>query len=133
MSAMPRRSAFADVCTDLLLDGRAVRFRASGWSMEPAIRDGDVITVTPARPGEVGLGDVVLYLAERGPTAHRVVALVPGETPAIRVRGDASGPQDEFVPMTRLLGRVAAVEARERKALVARCFERLGRLLPARP
>jgi signal peptidase I len=110
VSAMGLNTAFAGLCTDLLRDGRVVRFRASGWSMEPAIRDGDVITVEPVEPGEVRTGDVVLFEADRGLTAHRVVAGLTGSRPGFLVRGSAESLENEVVALEKVLGRVERIE-----------------------
>ena len=43
--------------------------------MHPTIRDGEVVTVAPRSVDHVAPGDVILYRCDRGPTAHRVVAV----------------------------------------------------------
>jgi signal peptidase len=102
--------AFSSLCADLLRDGTAVRFTATGSSMWPTIRDGDVITVVPARASELAVGDVVLYETPRGLTAHRVIRRVQDAGESLRVRGDTPGSTDEVVGRRQLLGRVGAVE-----------------------
>ena len=49
---------FEHVCTELLVDGHGVKFRAPGNSMYPTIRNGDVITVTPLGASSVTTGDM---------------------------------------------------------------------------
>ena len=49
-----------DVSCDLLAGGYAVRFRASGGSMRPAICDGDVVTVAPGATATLVPGKVVV-------------------------------------------------------------------------
>ena len=110
MAAMPSPPRFSDVCVELLLGGTAVRFRATGSSMWPTIRDGDVITVAPARPDDVAVGDVVLYRAPRGLTAHRVMKRLIDLPLAFRVRGDAPGSQDDTVAAGEILGTVGTIE-----------------------
>ena len=102
--------AFPDLCTDLLQSGRRVRFRAPGASMHPTIRDGEVVTVAPVLTRDIKRGDVLLYLAERGLTAHRVRRRLPGPETAFCVRGDALGSEEERVAANRVLGRVTSVE-----------------------
>ena len=41
--------------------GASFRFQAKGYSMTPAIRNGDVITVSPLRDIEPRRGDVVAF------------------------------------------------------------------------
>jgi signal peptidase I len=100
---------FGDLCAALLAEGRTVRFRADGASMEPAIRDGDVVTVAPF-VGDVHRGDVLLYRTGGRLHAHRVVGPVRGAKEGIRVRGDAPGWEEERVPVADVLGRVETIE-----------------------
>lgn len=48
---------FRDMSADLLRRGYGVRFRATGYSMQPTIEDGEVITVAPVAPAAVTHGD----------------------------------------------------------------------------
>jgi len=109
---MPPAPRFTELCVELLNAGVPVRFTATGPSMAPTIHDGDVITVAPARVDEIEAGDVTLYAAPRGLTAHRVVARTGGPTPAFVTRGDAPGSEDALVAGKTLLGRVLRVERR---------------------
>ena len=108
----PNDAAFVDVISDLLGRGHSVRFRASGGSMRPTIREGDAITVAPARPAGISRGDVILYRVGRGVIAHRVarVAREPDGALVFIPRGDASQGRDEPVEEGAILGRVVAVE-----------------------
>jgi hypothetical protein len=103
---------FSELCVDLLRAGLPVRFTATGPSMAPTIRDGDVITVAPARAEEIAAGEIALYAAPRGLTAHRVVARIEGSSPAFEARGDARGSLGAPVDGGKLLGRVLRVERR---------------------
>ncbi|MDA2923324.1 hypothetical protein MYX65_01495 [Acidobacteria bacterium AH-259-L09] len=62
-----------DLTAELLSRGTSVRFRPSGRSMYPSIREGEVITVEPVEPSDVKRGDIILYRSERGVIAHRIV------------------------------------------------------------
>lgn len=95
----------ADVIVDLLRRGHAVQFRVHGDSMHPVIRAEDVVHVEPALP--FGVGDVVLTLAERGLTAHRVVS-VRGEV--VVTRGDNVADLDPPLDRSRILGVVTYTE-----------------------
>jgi phage repressor protein C with HTH and peptisase S24 domain len=106
---MRERAGFVEVCGALLGEGRRVRFRAEGRSMEPAIREGDVLTVAPLA-GEVRRGDVLLYQAGQRLLAHRVVGRVRGADGLLRVRGDAPGWEEEHVPLADVLGRIEGIE-----------------------
>ncbi len=127
MAAAP---PFSPLCADLLRAGQTVRFAATGTSMAPAIRDGDVLTVEPVPASQVRLDDVVLYLAPRGLTAHRVVGTLAGA--AFEACGDAPGSPVERVPEAAVLGRVTRVERRPRSfavRLAAACRRAKVRLI----
>jgi hypothetical protein len=77
--------------------------------MEPAIRDGDDITVVPVSIEAVRRGDVLLYRSGDRLMAHRVKGRVGGAE-VLRLCGDAPGWEEERVPPGEVLGRVVAVE-----------------------
>ena len=78
--------------------------------MCPTIRDGEAVTVEPVRAGAVKRGDILLYRAERGVIAHRVVRIEGEQSPVFTLRGDASETCDEPIEAAQILGRVVAVE-----------------------
>ncbi len=108
-----------DLTAELLSRGTRVRFRPSGRSMYPSIREGELITVEPVQPSDVKLGDIVLYRSERGPIAHRVVEIASQDSRVFRLRGDASLSCDEPVEAHRILGRVVGVERNGRSVALA--------------
>ena len=95
----------AEVIADLLARGHSVRFRATGHSMHPLIRCDDYLLVEPV--SQIRRGDVVLTLAERGLTAHRVVDVSRGY---VTTRGDNAPGDDDPVEATRVLGVVTHAE-----------------------
>ncbi len=99
------------------------RFTARGFSMDPFVRDGDVLTIAPLRR-RPGLGRVV---AVRDPATgrlvvHRVVAHVSG---GVLVRGDGAGQADGVAGPGDVLGLVVAVERRGRHVRLGCGPERL--------
>lgn len=66
---------FIDMSTELLRQGKNVRFQAPGLSMHPAIKEGEKITVVPISSFDVKRGDILLYLAGKKVIAHRVVRI----------------------------------------------------------
>jgi len=90
---------------DLLARGHAVQFRARGDSMYPVIRDNDLLHVEPAQ--RIARGDVVLILADRGLTAHRVTSR-RGTT--IVTRGDNAPAPDDACDASQVLGKVLYAE-----------------------
>jgi len=99
-----------DLTTELLSQGATVRFRPSGRSMYPSIREGEIITVEPVEASDVKLGDIVLYRSERGLIAHRVIEIASRDARVFRVRGDASLSCDQPVAAHQILGRVVGVK-----------------------
>lgn len=96
------------VIVDLLERGHAVRFQARGDSMYPAIRDDDYLNVEPiADRARIRRGEVVVMLAERGLTVHRVLAH-RGDT--ILARGDNAPDVDPPLHCSRVIGVVVSVE-----------------------
>lgn len=108
---------FNELCTDLLNQGQAVRFAASGTSMRPTIRNGEIITVEPAEPESVKRGDIVFCAHGKGFVAHRLVRyhLVEGCPPQFVLRGDATCRHEEMCDAPQILGRVIAVERGNRR------------------
>jgi signal peptidase len=104
--------SFVKLTADLLRLGHGVRFRATGESMHPTIREGETITVTPVAPSAVRIADIILYQTEKSIIAHRVVGTPErnGAMRAFRVRGDASNDRDEPVAEDQVLGKVVSVE-----------------------
>lgn len=103
---------FLHLSKRLLEEGYCVRFRAGGTSMEPAINDGDALTVQPVEPVAVRPGDILLYRKYQRDIAHRVVA-VRKTGPAVAaflLRGDAKEACDVQVEPNEVVGKVIAIE-----------------------
>lgn len=105
-------TAFAQLSSEILRAGKDVRFRASGGSMSPLVRDGDVLMVRPAGPTSIRFGDVVLVTDDRGCLlVHRVVGRSAGpDGICFTVQGDQVSRPDGVIPATRVYGRVTAIE-----------------------
>lgn len=119
---------FEKICTELLREGHAVKFRAPGDSMYPTICNGDVISVSPIKTSAIITGDIILYRHKSGVAAHRVIRIVqksahhakhsPLKTQSsdlspqhcFILRGDAAVVCDEPVTADQILGKVTAVE-----------------------
>lgn len=113
---------FLDVSTELLRRGYGIRFRPTGHSMHPAIRDGEAVTVEPVKASEVKRGDIILYLAGRGLTAHRVVLIYRESTEqetSFILQGDACQTCDEPVRAEQILGKAVMVERDGRRVNLA--------------
>ncbi len=97
----------ATVIEDVLDTGASARFRASGDSMLPTIRPGDLLEVERVNPAAIRRGDVVLARLSRGLTAHRIVRIfAKGEAIHFVMRGDNTPEDDEPFDASALIGRV---------------------------
>ncbi len=69
----------ADLAAEILERGGRLSFRVVGSSMQPTLRDGDLLTAVPAESSSIRPGDVLLYRAPDGRAAvHRVAAIGSG-------------------------------------------------------
>ena len=122
-------STFVEAIHELLSDGNAVRFRASGHSMHPTIKDGDKITVEPLKGAAIKRGDIILYRSKHGMIAHRVVRVdLMSCEPHLIMRGDALTSFDLPIASQQALGRVVLVE---RGGFSTKPRGRRGRLIRA--
>jgi hypothetical protein len=105
------------VIVDLLGRGHAVQFRAAGDSMHPLVRNHDYLHVEPAAKLRIRRGDVVLTLAPRGLTAHRVMHW---NEETLVTRGDNVRVQDAPVVRAHVLGVVTHAERNGKRRRVRR-------------
>jgi len=89
--------------------GVPFRFRAKGFSMNPFIKDGDVITIFPLQGSRPRLGDVVAFThpSTGGIAVHRVVGK---KGSYFSIRGDNLPGGNETVSYKNLLGFVRNLE-----------------------
>ncbi len=98
---------FLMITSEMLESGYKVRFVASGHSMSPTIRDGDLVTVEPLS-ARLRRRDVYLYQRDGRPIVHRLVGTHPKGN--LIMRGDACRSDDSPVSQAQLLGRVISIE-----------------------
>jgi hypothetical protein len=126
------KSPFDAVVLELLGGGSPVRFRASGDSMYPSIRDGERITVAPVAVDDLASGDVLLYRQGGRLLAHRlVVQSGSGAARMLHLRGDGKGGCDAPVQASAIVGRVTAVERSGRSIALCGSRARLRRAMRA--
>jgi hypothetical protein len=127
---------------EVLGDGR-LRVAYTGPSMNPTLREPDLLEVQPYGDQPVRVGDVIHFLS---PTSGRwIVHRVVGVTPAgIRTRGDNNrGDDPDLLPRSAISGRVVAAQRGRRRRTIARGWRgrlvghsarlyRLGRRWPTR-
>jgi len=123
---------FAALAGEILGGGSSLRFRARGASMQPFIRDGDILEVQPPGVATLRCGDVVLCRPGGGRlVAHRVVRLIRDNrgTTAVVTRGDALACSDLPVSWEQVLGRVVAVERNGKRIKLNTHMQRLAGIL----
>ncbi len=78
-------------------------------SMEPRINQGDVVLVGPVNPGDVKVGDIVMYqMSNKERVLHRVVEITTGDDGSREFvfKGDNNNVRDPFaVRDSQLIGR----------------------------
>ncbi len=96
------------------------RFSASGFSMYPFIKNGDLITLST---GPYRLGDVVAFInQENGKlTVHRIVQISPA---GYLIKGDNVSGVDGCFPPSGMIGKVIRVERHSRTVRAGLGFER---------
>lgn len=110
MCVLLESESFADLLDELLSHGCEVRFRATGDSMLPFVRDGDVLLVREAsRPK---LGEVILAKATPDRlVAHRVIRIIDvNGQPAYLVKGDTLVKPDGVLTLPSIVGRIVGVD-----------------------
>lgn len=92
-----------------LQDGKTVRFRPRGNSMEPRISSGDLVTVEPIKDSdELEVSDIVLCTVKGNQYLHLVLQLSEhGERVFI---GNNKGHENGWTSFDRVYGRVTKVE-----------------------
>ena len=103
--------------SEVLAKGVRIRFRASGYSMSPFIRDGDVITVRPCKKTDLRKGAVAAYV--RPMNDHLAVHRIVGGTEAgFALKGDHEPIADYPVAASGIIGVVDRVERNGRRIRV---------------
>ena len=102
---------FESLVDEVLSKGGTLRFRARGISMQPFIRDGDILEIQPNGGKLFRATDIVLCKSPKGKlVAHRIVRIKLGEgRDKLIIQGDALRIPDGDIDPRDVLGRVVAV------------------------
>jgi signal peptidase I len=95
----------------LIENNHAVKIVASGYSMFPFMRNGDVQTISPVPLEEIKVGDVAVFERENDWISHRVIAIrkTNNETTLI-LRGDTCIQFDPLVTKENYIGKTVSFE-----------------------
>lgn len=100
----------AELMKAVLYKGADFRFKARGHSMEPFIKDGDIITVSSQ--AHIEEGDIVAFINQNKKLAlHRIIGK---KSKKIIIKGDNSRKTDGFIDRENILASVKKVERQDR-------------------
>src|SRR5215471_11207024 len=116
---------FEEVLRPLLEQGLSVRFQARGASMSPAIRDGEVVEVTPVMVTKLRKDDIVLAKTNHGFRLHRIV-LADRAMDRFVTKGDCGQEDDPPLKGDQILGLARAKEVRVGRKIVQARFKGVG-------
>ena len=93
---------------EAIKNGHAVQTLASGYSMFPFLRKGDILTVEPVSMNKIKRGDVVVFEMEEKWIAHRVIEIRNSEKGLeFLLRGDTCIAFDPVVDKENFIGSVS--------------------------
>jgi len=102
-----------ELLCEVLKNGHTMRYKTSGNSMSPLIRNGSILTVELSR--EISIGDVILCKNDYGLIAHRVIRKKKtGSGFTFITKGDSVRFPDKPVSMSDLLGKVVKVDGKSK-------------------
>jgi hypothetical protein len=110
--APPKRAEFyRGVAHDLARQTERLRLTVTGASMQPLLRDGDVVEVERVPPGDLRVGDIIVVRCSGEWVTHRLLAV---DEHGWHTHGDGSRRVDIPAVAAEVAGRVVAVECGER-------------------
>ena len=121
------REDFTSIAQEVLGRGRILRFKAKGESMSPSIRDGDILEITPVNGEEIRAGNIIFYhVGKKRMVAHRVTKrIIENDKLIFLTRGDSNIGEEEKVHPEQIMGRVKAIERKERRIRIDYGWNRL--------
>jgi len=125
-----RKVPLEKIVPGVLEHGGMISFIATGSSMWPHVRDGDLVTATPIASDRIPKrGWIIIFFSSGGSIAvHRVLGRNQDGT--LKVRGDAITGSRERVPPESVLGRIVAIERHGRRVKLTTTVRSLeGRLI----
>ena len=110
MDPQTRDEGKCALAAEALRSWGTLQLRATGLSMLPTLRPGDLLTVQSVCPQLAQPGDIVLYMRQSRFFIHRVVSppLSPDD-PFVMTRGDCMSENDPPVRRNQVLGRIVEV------------------------
>ena len=101
---------------EIIGQGRSVQIVASGYSMFPFLRKGDILTIDPAPIEQIKRGDIVVYELNEKWIAHRVIQINHNtEGLEFLLRGDTCVAFDTPVNKENFIGAVTEFQRLNRQ------------------
>ena len=101
---------------EAIFKGHSVKTIASGTSMFPFLRKGDLLTIEPLSMDEIKRGDVVVFERDEKWIAHRVIKIHSNEgLTEFTTRGDARVSNDPPVRKENYIGLVSYLERNNKR------------------
>ena len=99
----------AQLAQETLAKGASFKFKAKGFSMAPFIKDQDVLTISPAGKGGVGIGQAAALLRPQSGKllVHRVIWRAKQ---GCLIKADNGCAADGIFPETQIIGQVTKIE-----------------------
>jgi signal peptidase len=95
----------------LIENKHSVKIEASGYSMFPFLRKGDVQTISPIPIEDIQIGDVVVFEQNNNWISHRVIAIQKTNNEiSLILRGDTSRFLDPTVTKENYIGKTVSFE-----------------------
>ena len=95
----------------LIENNHAVKIVASGYSMFPFMRNGDIQTISPIPMEEIQIGDVAVFERNNDWISHRVIEIRKTNNETILIlRGDTCIQIDPLVTKENYIGKTVAFE-----------------------
>jgi len=103
-----------DIITATLTKGASTRMKALGSSMNPFIRCGDILTISPLSKASIGVGKATAFtcVKRKRLTVHRAIKK---EGNGYIIKGDNCGDPDGLVSLNNILGVITKVERDNRR------------------
>lgn len=117
--------ALIDLLSSVLDKGVPFKFQAKGNSMEPFIKEGDVIIVSPLLKKNPSIGEVVAFIHPHTGRliVHRIIAKQKMD---YLIQGDGIFDHtDGQIPLDCILGRVTTIERNGRESQLGLGIERI--------
>lgn len=112
------KKAIKDVASGLLEEGKTIRVEASGYSMYPAIKPGNIIYIEAiSEPEKFEVGDILAWQRESDMVVHRLVHRYRHDDACYYItRGDSAISSDKPVSLDDVAGKVVLIENRKGSA-----------------